>query len=111
MKTVARTVENGRIHLYFHLMYVNSPDMNAKKEYHNRVSPIVLKGGLPKLVHNPVIKAASTTTEPAEKQIASILDGSLELFIAERTADTEDRITAAAANHMNISQVTIASEF
>lgn len=85
--------------------------MKAKNEYHNLVSPIVLKGGLPRLTHNPAIKAARTITEPAEKQIDNILDGSLEVLIADRTAATEERNTAAAANHMNISQVTIASEF
>ena len=85
--------------------------MKAKNEYHKRVSPIVLNGGLPRLIHNPAMNAARTITEDAEKNTDSFLDGSLELFTAERTAATEDSSTEEAANQMNISQLTIESGF
>ena len=68
MNTVARTVEKDNIHLYFHLIYVNSPDSNAKKEYQRRVSPIVLRGGLPRLVHRPQIK---TLIDITAKKVSS----------------------------------------
>ena len=45
-----------RIHLYFQRTYVINPANGRKKEYHNRVSPIVRIGGRSNEIHMPSIK-------------------------------------------------------
>jgi hypothetical protein len=44
------------IHLYFQREYVNNPAIRMKKEYHKRVSPIVLIGGRSRVAHSIAIK-------------------------------------------------------
>jgi hypothetical protein len=72
MNTVARTVENERIHLYLHLRYVKRPAKIAKNEYHRRVSPIVLKGGRSRLIHRPAMNEASTASDAKAHMIAPL---------------------------------------
>jgi hypothetical protein len=63
MNTDDRMVENETIHLYRHLAYVARPATDAKKEYHNLVSPVVRRGGLSRVHHNPIINARSIQIE------------------------------------------------
>ena len=100
MKTVERTVEKDRIHLYFHLMYVKSPAIPAKNEYHSLVSPIVLRGGLFNEIHIPTIKAARVRIENTAEQIAAFLRPNKENKDAEKEADI-----AGTAKYMKISQL------
>jgi hypothetical protein len=69
-KTVARTVEKDKIHLYRHRRYVKSPDNSAKKEYQRRVSPMVFNGGRPRLVQRNTTKADITNMARDVKDIA-----------------------------------------
>ena len=100
MKTVARTVEKDRIHLYLHLIYVNSPETKAKNEYHRRVSPIVRKGGLPRLVHNSTMNEARTRSDadPHADAIRRLSHRAISAPAADNTA-------AEIPNHMNTSHV------
>ena len=102
MNTVASTVEKDRIHLYLHRRYVNSPATRAKKEYHSRVSPIVRKGGRPRVIHNPAMKNANTAAEAAAVPMAAFL-----LAHADMTAPATESVTEAMANHMKLSHVII----
>ena len=52
---------------------MKSPAAPAKNEYHNLVSPIVLKGGLFNESHIPTIKAARTLIESTENATAVFL--------------------------------------
>lgn len=99
-KTVANTVEKGRIHRYFHLQYVNRPDTNAKKEYQRRVSPIVLIGGRPREIQRPIMKVRRIIIPPEISQTAGV-----RLPTAEKTEPTTDISTATEPNHMNRSQL------
>jgi hypothetical protein len=99
IKTVERTVENERIHLYLHLKYVNSPEIPAKKEYQSLVSPIVFIGGRPNVIHNPTMKARRIRDEDAAQHIAPFLLPQK----ARIDAEAEARI-AATAKYMNPSQ-------
>lgn len=82
MKTVASNVENERIHLYLHLIYVKSPDRSAKKEYHSLVSPIVLNGGRFSPHQNRVMKEARIKTERIPNNMATLR---LFLYLYEET--------------------------
>jgi hypothetical protein len=113
MNTVANTVENDNIHLYFQTMYVSRPDRSAKNEYQSLVSPIVLIGGRSRDIHNPTINAVSTHNAAKAKPIASprrlryTTDDPAQWSLA--AIDTPDATTAkaiaATANHMNAFQV------
>ena len=70
MNTVARTVENESIHLYFQRTYVNNPATKAKNEYHRRVSPIVFKGGRSRLSQSPEMNTARIINERNDKVMA-----------------------------------------
>jgi hypothetical protein len=70
INTVERTAENDNIHLYLHLINVNSPAIPAKNEYHILVSPIVRRGGVPDIIHFEQIRHASAANASPEKQIA-----------------------------------------
>ena len=72
-KTVERIVENERIHLYFHLTYVSSPDMHAKNAYHNLVSLAVRIGGLSRTSHWMHMNNASAMTAEMQNDIAPFL--------------------------------------
>ena len=48
------------------------PDIPAKKEYHRRVSPMVLRGGRPRLIHSKPINPAKTIDAVAAETIASL---------------------------------------
>jgi hypothetical protein len=63
IKTVDKRAEKDKIHLYFHLRYVKSPETIAKNEYHKRVSPIVRIGGRSKEIHIPTINIEKTPSE------------------------------------------------
>jgi hypothetical protein len=73
MKTVARTVGKDRIHLKRHLIYVNKPAKRAKNEYHRRVSPIVLSGGLSRPIHISMMNAAIDASEAEAEETAAVL--------------------------------------
>ena len=102
MNTEESIVENDRIQLYFHLRYVNSPDIPAKNEYHNLVSPIVRKGGRFNDIHIPQINAANMIIDRAEKNTAD--------FRFIKNAYTEAQMahkTDGTAKYMNISQLIV----
>lgn len=117
MKTVARTVENDSIHLYLQRRYVNNPAKSAKKEYHRRVSPIVLKGGLSRSIHKRAMKVAITTRADEAKKTAKARrrryrrDDSAQcsLAAAENAAPDSERTTADMPNHIKLSQKPISA--
>lgn len=55
-------------------MYVASPAIVAKKEYHSRVSPVVLSGGRSRVIQSPVMKASSINAETHEAATADFLN-------------------------------------
>ena len=73
MNTPASTVENNMIHLYFQREYVNNPAIRMKKEYHKRVSPIVLIGGRSRVAHSMAIKPPIARMESNMVAIATVL--------------------------------------
>ena len=54
-------------------MYVKSPAMRAKNEYQSLVSPIVLRGGLSRLIQRPVMNASITAMDNDVKVMAYVL--------------------------------------
>ena len=113
MKTVARTVENDRIHLYLHLRYVSRPARRAKNEYHSLVSPIVLIGGRSSDIHRPTMNAVNAAKAPNAIPRASVRRRRYLCEEADQWSlahkDTTDAPTASAtagtANHMKLLQV------
>ena len=99
MNTVDSIVENESIHLYFHLMYVNSPAIVAKNEYHSLVSPMVLRGGRPRVIQRPQMKPAIVKAERTDVRHAAL---------RRRDNDAADaateRATAPQAKYMNVPQ-------
>ena len=117
INTVARTVEYDNIHLYRQRRYVKRPEINAKKEYHRRVSPIVHIGGLSKLIHKPMMNAARTATaallnmmaRPRRRLYLNEDTDQWSLAQSAITAPAADKTAEVIPNHMNESQVIIAS--
>jgi hypothetical protein len=66
-------VEKDSIHLKRHLIYVNKPAKRAKNEYHRRVSPIVLSGGLSRPIHISMMNAAIAASEAEAEETAAVL--------------------------------------
>lgn len=119
MKTVARTVEKDRIHLKRHLIYVNKPAKRAKNEYHRRVSPIVLSGGLSRPIHISMMNAAIDASEAEAEETAAVLrrlyrdDEADQWSLAQTdtTAATAENRMAVMPNHMKLSHVIISFSF
>ena len=99
INTVDSTVENDRIHLYLHLIYVNSPAIVAKIEYHSLVSPIVLRGGRPRLIQIPQMKPAIVKTDRADVRHAVFRYPD-----KDSTEAATERTTAEQAKYMNVFQ-------
>ena len=86
-------------------MYVASPAKVAKKEYHSRVSPVVLSEGRSRVIQSPVMKASSINAETHDAATAD--------FLIEQKDSTEPRSeknTAERPNHMNIFQPIMTSD-
>lgn len=86
-------------------MYVASPAKVAKKEYHSRVSPVVLSGGRSRVIQSPVMKASRINAEMHVDATAG--------FLIEQKDSTEPRSeknTAERPNHMNIFQPIMTSD-
>ena len=113
MNTVARTVENDRIHLKRHHIYVKRPESRAKNEYHSLVSPIVFKGGRPRLTHRRTMNAAMIRMESELNEIAHPLrcryltEDTDQWSFAQNAenAPPADNIAADIPNHMKRSHV------
>ena len=84
MKTPASIVENSIIQRYFQREYVNKPATRRKKEYHRRVSPIVLIGGRSSVVQSIAIKPPMPRMANNIVAIATVLRS---FFIIANMAD------------------------
>ena len=89
--------------------------MRAKNEYHRRVSPIVLSGGLSRLIQSPMMNAARTVTAEDDNIVASIrgLPGQSDLFPSKNAAaaPAAERRTEVSPNQMKLFQLIISSAF
>jgi hypothetical protein len=77
---------------------VNRPAIPAKKEYHRRVSPIVLNGGRPRLIHSKPINPAKDMDATAAAATAR-----MRLLLNEKTDAISEATMHTAAKYMNIS--------
>lgn len=91
------------------------PAKSAKKEYHRRVSPIVLKGGLSSPAQRHIMKAARAASDADANDTAIVLrrrylsDDCDQWSFAhiETTAPAAERSTEGIPNHMKLSHVII----
>ena len=75
--------------------------MDRKKEYHSRVSPIVLIGGLPSIIH-----IAEMNTRKMTVPLMLTMAGTAGRFeIKARTAAESQQNAAAAANQIKTSHI------
>ncbi len=91
-----------RIHLYFQRTYVINPANGRKKEYHNRVSPIVRIGG--RSNRNPHAKY-KTEEDSQSQQSKTISPCRLLAFPCSKEAPKPQQINAAIANSIKCSQL------
>ena len=91
------------------------PAKRAKNEYHRRVSPIVLKGGLSSPVQRQIMKAARAANDADANDTAIVLrrrylsDDCDQWSLAhiETTAPAAERSTEGIPNHIKLSHVII----